>query len=75
MPTHDPFCKDCKHHSVRPNAGGMGGKPIRSDYICGAVFDLVTGEAMNPTCQNARHDQMQCGQKGRFFEPKPDADG
>lgn len=65
----DPFCKDCKHHSLRPNAGGLGGKAVRSDYMCDAVFDPVTGEQKNCSCENARSDPMECGKVGKYFEP------
>lgn len=65
----DPFCKDCKHHSIRPNSVGLSRKPNRSDYVCDTVFDPITGEQQNWSCVNTRGDQMQCGMIGKRFEP------
>jgi hypothetical protein len=43
-------------------------KPIAGDYVCRAVFNVVTGEQLNWKCQNARGDQLVCGRDGKLFE-------
>jgi hypothetical protein len=43
-------------------------KPIAGDYVCKAVFNVVTGEQLNWKCQNARGDQLVCGRDGKLFE-------
>jgi len=62
-----PVCTKCKHHSLRPDFRA-GSQPSASDYICDAVFDVVTGAQLNWKCQNARGDQMVCGRDGKLFE-------
>ena len=64
MAKQPPFCIDCKHHLLPPNIM----KPIAGDYICKAVFNVVTGEQLNWKCYNARGDQLVCGRDGKLFE-------
>jgi hypothetical protein len=65
-----PTCITCKHHSLRPNLPHTY-KPLASDYICDAVFDVVTGEQLSWKCQNARGDQLVCGRDGKLYEALP----
>jgi len=62
-----PKCIECKHHYLRPDLP-RGSKPLRSDYLCNAVLDEVTGEQLNWKCANARDDQTVCGHSGQLFE-------
>jgi hypothetical protein len=62
-----PFCINCKH--ARLVASPITSKVMASDYVCDAVFDVVTGEQLNWRCQNARGDVMVCGRDGKLFEP------
>lgn len=68
MTKQPPFCVDCKHHALRH---GMPADvtPMASDYICTAVFHVVTGQQLAWKCQDARGDQQVCGRKGELFEP------
>ena len=61
-----PFCIDCKHHSLRADTPPT--KALAGDYVCDAVFNVVTGEQLNWKCQNARGDQLVCGRDGKLFE-------
>lgn len=67
MVEQPPFCVNCKHHSLRADLPHTY-KPLASDYICNAVFDVVTGAQLNWKCQNARGDQLVCGRTGKLFE-------
>ncbi len=62
-----PKCIECKHHYLRPDLP-KGSKPLRSDYLCNAVFDLVTGEQLAPKCMNTREAGGECGKIGELFE-------
>lgn len=48
-----PVCIQCEHH-----------KP---GHICGAIYDVVTGELLDMSCADARADQLLCGRKGELF--------
>jgi len=63
-----PFCIECKHHKLRSDLP-KSSKPSSSDYLCMAVFNIVTGEQVNWKCENARGDQLVCGRDGKLFEP------
>jgi len=67
MAKSPPLCINCKHHSLRSDLPATS-KPLASDYICDAVFHVVTGEQLNWKCQNARGDQLVCGRDGKLFE-------
>jgi len=67
MSRQPPFCVRCKHHSIRPGFPEAF-TPGASDYVCNAVFHVVTGEKLTWKCQDARGDQMICGREGKLFE-------
>lgn len=48
-----PVCVQCEHH-----------KP---GHICGAIYDVVTGELLDMPCAVARSDELLCGRKGELF--------